>query len=98
MCIRDRYGKEKNAENILVDCDYFTTSLYDMDKSVSKDLSGLDSFLIVICIAGEGKLEDAEGHTETLRQGETVLIPADCKGVTFTPSDSKLQILTSYVK
>lgn len=95
---RTEYGKEKNAENILVDCDYFTTSLYDMDKSVSKDLSGLDSFLIVICIAGEGKLEDAEGHTETLRQGETVLIPAACKGVTFTPSDSKLQILTSYVK
>ncbi len=95
---RTEYGKEKNAENILVDCDYFTTSLYDMDKSVCKDLSSLDSFLIVICIAGEGKLEDAEGHTETLRQGETVLIPADCKGVTFTPSDSKLQILTSYVK
>lgn len=95
---RTEYSKEKNAENLLVDCDYFTTSLYDMDKAVSKDLSGLDSFLIVICIGGEGKLEDAEGNTETLRQGETVLIPADCKGVTFTPSDNKLQILTSYVK
>ena len=95
---KTNYNKEKNTENLLVDCDYFTTSLYDLDKAASKDLSGLDSFLIVICIAGEGTLEDSEGNTVTLRKGETVLIPAECKGVTFTPSNENLQLLTSYVK
>ena len=95
---KTNYNKEKNTENLLVDCDYFTTSLYDLDKAASKDLSGLDSFLIVICIAGEGTLEDSEGNTVTLRNGETVLIPAECKGVTFTPSNENLQLLTSYVK
>ena len=56
---KTEYNKEKNAENLLVDCDYFTTSLYDIDKSVSKDMTGLDSFLIVICISGNGTLEDS---------------------------------------
>ncbi len=95
---KTEYNKEKNAENLLVDCDYFTTSLYDIDKSVSKDMTGLDSFLIVICISGNGTLEDSEGHSESLKQGETILIPAECKGVRFIPESGNMQILTSYVK
>ena len=95
---KTEYSKEKNTENLLVDCDYFTTSLYDMDKTVSKDLTELDSFLIVICIAGKGTLEDSEGHTVSLKQGETVLIPAESKGVRFIPENGNMQLLTSYVK
>ena len=95
---KTEYSKEKNTENLLVDCDYFTTSLYDMDKTVSKDLTELDSFLIVICIAGKGTLEDSEGYTVSLKQGETVLIPAESKGVRFIPENGNMQLLTSYVK
>ena len=95
---KTEYSKEKNTENRLVDCDYFTTSLYDMDKTVSKDLTELDSFLIVICIAGKGTLEDSEGHTVSLKQGETILIPAESKGVRFIPENGNMQLLTSYVK
>lgn len=91
------YEKLPDQENVIVDCEYFTTSLYDLSKPVTKDLKDLDSFLIVICIAGSGQLTDAAGNTETLRQGETVLIPADCTGVTFTPAENGMQLLTSYV-
>lgn len=94
---KTHYTKEKDTENLLVDCNYFTTSLYDLDKPFSKDLGSLDSFLIVICIAGKGSLADAEGNTVALRQGETVLIPADCKGVEFIP-EGNMQILTSYIR
>lgn len=95
---RTEYRKEKNLENVLVDCSYFTTSLYDLDREVSKDLSGLDSFLVVICIEGKGSLKDAEGNEVTLHQGETVLIPADCKGVAFIPDEGGMKILTSCVR
>lgn len=95
---RTEYRKEKNLENVLVDCSYFTTSLYDLDREVTKDLSGLDSFLVVICIEGKGSLKDAEGNEVTLHQGETVLIPADCKGVAFIPDEGGMKILTSCVR
>ncbi len=95
---RTNYKKEKDRENVLVDCKYFTTSLYDLDRTVTRDLKDLDSFLIVICIAGKGTLKDAEGHEVTLHQGETVLVPADCNAVTFSPDGQGMQLLTSYVK
>ena len=95
---RTEYRKEKNLENVLVDCSYFTTSLYDLDREATKDLSGLDSFLVVICIEGKGSLKDAEGNKVTLHQGETVLIPADCKGVAFIPDEGGMKILTSCVR
>ncbi|MDE6870850.1 MAG: class I mannose-6-phosphate isomerase [Bacteroidales bacterium] len=92
------YKEEKNAENVLVDCGYFTTSLYNLDKAFAKDLSATDSFLIVICTEGEGSLSDNKGNTVSLKQGETVLVPADTDEVTFTPADGGLKLLTSYVK
>ena len=95
---RTSYTKVKNMENVLVDCSYFTTSLYDLDKPFSRNLKELDSFLVVICIAGNGKLTDSDGNEVSLNQGETVLVPADCSGVTFTPGESSIQLLTSYVR
>ena len=53
---------------------------------------------VVMCIEGRGTLTDHEeqDHTITLHQGETVLIPATSKGVTFTPS-SGMTLITSYI-
>lgn len=95
---RTSYEKEADRENVLVDCNYFTTSLYELDKAVDKDLKDLDSFLVVICIGGKGTLRDSEGNQVSMHQGETVLVPAECTGVTFTPEGGKMQLLTSYVK
>ena len=58
----------------------------------------MDSFLVVMCIEGSGTLTDHEDadNALTIHQGETVLIPATSKGVTFTP-DTRLKLLTSYI-
>lgn len=93
---RTHYEERKNEETVLVKCRYFTTSLLDMDKPFEKDLSSLDSFLIVICTAGKGEIVDNEGNRETLHQGETVLVPASASSVRFIP-DGPLKILTSFV-
>ena len=92
------YEKETGKENVLVDCSYFTTSMYELDRPFTRDLKDMDSFLVVICIAGKGTLKDAEGNEVTMHQGETVLVPADCTEVTFTPEGGRMQFLTSYVK
>ena len=84
----------------MVSCKYFTTSLFDVDKPVSKNLSALDSFVVVICVGGKGVLVDNEGdgsvHRIDLHQGETLLIPATSSTIEFHP-DGPMTCLTSYV-
>ncbi len=90
------YQDVKNAENEIVACEYFKTSLYDLNGEVSKDMSGLDSFMIIICVEGKGVLKDNEGNEISLRQGETVLLPACTKSFTLVP-DQTLKVLTSHI-
>lgn len=94
---RTHYKKEKDRENLLVDCKYFTTSLYDLDKEYCISLKELDSFLIIVCIDGRGTVTDSEGNTESLHKGETILIPASTESVKIVP-DGNISFLTSYVR
>ena len=91
------YEDVKNAENEIVSCEYFTTSIYDLTEKAQAAVKANDSFLIVICVEGQGTLTDAAGNTVTLRQGETVLVPAETESVTFTPEVS-MKLITSYIR
>jgi len=104
------YTPVKDAEDELVRCKYFTTSVYDLDKPVHKELTDIDSFLVVMCLSGSGTILDSEpiydsegrrgptkGHLSGIRQGETVLIPASSIGVTFSPSAGGMKLLTSHL-
>lgn len=93
---RTHYTEKKNEETVLVSCKYFTTSLIWTDRNFVKDLSALDSFLIIICTEGNGEIADNEGNRESIRRGETVLIPASATSVEFIP-DGNLKVLTSFV-
>ena len=98
---RTKYSKVKNEETPLVSCKYFTTNLFDIDKPVSKNLSALDSFVVVICVGGKGVLVDNEGdgsvHRIELHQGETLLVPATSSTIEFHP-DGPRTCLTSFVE
>lgn len=97
---REEYSKIKNAETLLVSCPYFTTTLFDLDRPFRKDLSGLDSFFVVMCVDGGGTLTDSEAggekHSLPIRQGETVLIPATSESVALLP-DGAMTCLGSYI-
>jgi len=87
----------------LVSCPFFTTDLYDLSKAFALDLTALDSFLIVMCIGGEGRLIDTEDdgtQVETsLSQGQTLLIPASSRGIQLIPAEGKgMKLLTSCIK
>lgn len=93
---RSHYPAAKNCETELAACPYFTTSLYDLDRPAEKDLSALDSFLAVMCLAGNGALTDDEGNETPIRQGETLLVPASTRSVCFEP-EGAMKLLTSYI-
>lgn len=98
---KTRYVHRKNVETPLVKCKYFNTTLLDIDKTCSKDLSELDSFLVVMCVGGKGTLIDSEpnglDYAVSLRQGETVLIPATSTGISLHP-DGPMTCLTSCIQ
>ena len=88
------YTPCRDEEVELVRCPYFTTTLLDLTRPFVKDLSKLDSFLAVICLAGSGSLE-VDGARTAIRQGETLLVPAVAKRVEFFPDHGGMKLLTS---
>lgn len=96
---RTTYPHLKDKEVPLVSCRYFDTSLFDLGHRVEKDLSGLDSFVVVICVEGGGSLVDSESdgleYYLPLRQGETVLVPASSRRLTLIPDGSMTCLASS---
>ena len=56
-------------------CPYFTSAVLEVETALERDLAAIDSFVIYICLEGNVELVWEEG-TETLKKGETVLVPA----------------------
>ena len=73
---RTLYEPCKNQGVPLVECPYFCTAVYNLDEPMILDYADLDSFVVLIGMSGQGLITDDEGHTTTLNEGETVLIPA----------------------
>ena len=93
---RTHYSPEQNEEQEVVSCQYFTTSIYDLTLPYAKDLSQIDSFMVVMCLTGSGIIE-VDGEEVPVHQGETVLIPATADDICFVP-DGSMKVLTSYIK
>lgn len=90
------YTPVENEPTTLVQCPYFTTNLLQLNQTVKRDFSALDSFIIYICIGGQAILTDNRQHTCTVRQGQTVLIPADTASLSIAPEPS-VQLLETYL-
>lgn len=83
------YTIKKDSRSNLANCEYFTTNILDFSKRQEKNYSDLDSFVIYMCV--EGKVDVATGkHTETLKTGETIILPANTDQVVFNTSHAKL--------
>lgn len=83
------YTLQPNTKTNLVNCEYFTTNILDITKRQVKEYSNLDSFVVFMCV--EGQVEITAGlHTEMVKMGETILIPANTQEVTFNSDNAKL--------
>lgn len=93
---RTAYAPVLNEDTPLVECEYFTTDLLDLTEQISVDVKSKDSFVILICLEGQGELKDSQGNVVALKQGETVLVPAVTDEITFIPQN-QLKVLTSWI-
>ena len=93
---RTHYEDARDCRVPLASCEYFTTSLYNISKEHSIDLAELDSFVVVICTAGSGTITDNAGDSVTIRQGETILVPATATSLNIVPNED-MKILTSWI-
>ena len=93
---RTNYVSMKDREVELISCKYFTTSLYDLDNDMQCDYRKLDSFVIMICVEGEGLVVTNDNQSVSIRQGETILLPATTTGATIKPNIG-IKMLISYI-
>lgn len=93
---RTSYEKKENQPVLLESCKYFTTSLLELTKDVTRDYSDVDSFVIYICMGGACNIRDNKGNDLYVKQGESILIPADTESVAISP-DGNVLLLETYV-
>ena len=77
---RAGYEPKQNEGVELIQCPYFTTSVYDLTEPMTLDYSELDSFVILIAVKGEGKIV-CDGEEQSFRMGDTILLPATTQEV-----------------
>jgi len=75
---------EINRTVMIAESPWFHTSLLQFDRPVIKDFSLTDSFTIYICTESLAVIECC-GHSEEIKAGETILIPASADSVALIP-------------
>lgn len=93
---KTNYPNELNKSNQVVSCEYFTTNLLEFNTKIEKDIYGLDSFVIYICVEGEYELISPE-TTENVKKGETILVPASVSQFQLNPLSGHVKLLEVHV-
>ncbi|MBE7638854.1 MULTISPECIES: type I phosphomannose isomerase catalytic subunit [Salegentibacter] len=89
------YTRAANTSSEVASCKYFTTNYLPVKGNIQKDYSNLDSFVIYMCVGGSGEIS-VNGNSENIKQGETMLIPAENKQVEISAKNCEL--LEVYIK
>jgi mannose-6-phosphate isomerase len=90
------YHPKENETVKLVTCPYFTTSLMDFTEGTEKDYSGLDSFVIYVCLEGEFVINH-QGNSYSVMMGDCILLPKTVDHITLETT-SGFKILESYIE
>lgn len=93
---KSKYEPKVNESVELASCKYFTTNVLELNEMVEKDYSQLDSFVIYICLEGELLVETESGN-ETIKLGETILLPAVIESLRLNPVSGKAKLLEVYI-
>ena len=86
---KSKYHLDHDKTSNLVDCNYFTTNIFQVNGSQIRDYKNLDSFVIYMCVEGMSEIT-VNNHKECLTFGETILIPANSNKVLFKSQGATL--------
>ncbi len=87
-----------NREIVLKECPFFSSSLILIDNRFRLQVARYDSFRIIITTKGNGAITDNYGNETSIRQGDTILIPAATQWVDIFPYSDSLEIVTAYIQ
>jgi mannose-6-phosphate isomerase len=90
------YPTVENGISEVLTSPYFKTGLLDLNEKVVRDYYSLDTFVILICTQGSALIRFGDEGEESIKKGDTVLLPADLKQVTFVPQPS-VKLLEVYM-
>lgn len=90
------YDAKPDTCTQLVSCRHFTTSLLRLTKKHEMNIEALDSFIVLICVSGNGTVTDDNGDSMTMRQGESLLVPASAKELVIAPENG-MELLAAWI-
>lgn len=93
---KTQYDRKLNESVNAVKSDYFVTNVLNFNQEVEHDYTHIDSFVVLICVAGSLTIEAAGGYKTPLKMGQCALIPASIDNVTLVP-DGDMTVLETYV-
>jgi mannose-6-phosphate isomerase len=77
---KTHYEARLNDVTTIVESPYFVTSLIELTgQELKKDFYNFDSFVILMCMDGEADIIYNGDKSESIKMGETLLVPADLK-------------------
>ncbi len=79
------YKKQSNISTNVIDCQYFKTNILPINKKVEIDNSDKDSFVIYMCVSGDGVKFKSDNFEVLLSYGESILVPAKLKKFKIVP-------------
>ena len=91
---RTQYTPCKNQAVKLVECPYFTTSVYDVDSPTPIEAVAKDTFVILIVLKGEGTVTTDGGETVSVKAGDTLLIAAENTSLKI---DGNIKLLETHI-
>ena len=81
---KTNYKIQDNKTSKIVDTPFFTTNIINFNKTIQKDYTELDSFVIYTCVEGSYELV-YDDYKLIIKKGETVLLPAITEKVILRP-------------
>ncbi|SHI94786.1 type I phosphomannose isomerase catalytic subunit [Aquimarina spongiae] len=92
-----KYKEGSNQPNEMISNQYFTTNFIQVDKSFSRVYNDIDSFVVFLCVEGQGKIV-SENSDIPISMGETILIPSMIKNIQLESDHSDMKLLEVYIK
>ena len=87
--------KELNQIILLVECEYFTVNLVQLDKAFTRNYGDIASFKTYMCTEGSCEIEFADTKT-LINKGDTLLIPACITEINILPK-TEVTLLETYI-
>lgn len=94
---RTLYTPARECRVPLLSTPHFTAELCDLTRPFACDLASLDSFVVLVCVAGQGTVTDDTGESQPLHRGETLLVSASVSGLAVAPAAGGMKFLMTYI-